>query len=294
MFNKKDLMNLESIIMLYAIKKNAGKRPAAKDLNTSIDTLNKYLEHLEQELGTKLISVNERGCSLTVYGEKVAEVAEQIKTCLLKAYAVAPDNKEIKGDVRIAYDRSVRSNIYSTQIKELLDEYSELSLTIDTFDKIPNMSDLKYDISLSYEIPKGDDVVIVFAKEVPCGFFASSEYLAQHPYPKNITDLLENHRLILKNDCCKWLCEDKKILQKAKKKFLLSNSTFVVNSIITQSGGVGIMPLFFTKEDLNLVCLNNIKCEVNMVIYLVSHRAVKDIPKIRIMLEYYKKLLHQL
>ena len=71
MLSKKDLLNLEGLFMLYAVKISDGKVMAAKNMNTSIDTLNKYLEILEHEMGSSLISVNDRRCSLTHYGEKV-------------------------------------------------------------------------------------------------------------------------------------------------------------------------------------------------------------------------------
>ena len=64
MFSKKDLMNMEGIMMLHAIKKSSGKRNAAKFLNTSIDTLNKYLNNLESELGVKLVASDEKGCKI--------------------------------------------------------------------------------------------------------------------------------------------------------------------------------------------------------------------------------------
>ena len=56
MFSKRDIMNMEGIMVLQAIKDNAGKRNAAKRLNTSVDTLNKYLMNLEAELGVTLVS----------------------------------------------------------------------------------------------------------------------------------------------------------------------------------------------------------------------------------------------
>lgn len=294
MFNKKDLMNLESIIMLYAVKKNAGKLNAARNLNTSIDTLNKYLENLERELGTKLIAVNDRRCSLTANGEKMVEIAEQIKSCLKKAYAVVPIEKEIRGEVKVAYDRSVRSNMYAKNLDKFLAEYPDISMLIDTFDIVPDMSDISYDICLSYEIPKGDDLVVVLAKDVNCGFFASSEYLQKHSFPQNMEELLKQHRLVLKRNCWKKLEDAKNLLQNAKKAVCLSNSSFVVNDIIVNGGGIGIMPLSFTKDELGLVCLDNIKCNAKLTVYLLSHKSVKDIPRVRVALEYYKKVLHSM
>ena len=293
MFSKKDLMNLESIVMLYAVKKHAGKIHAARRLSTSIDTLNKYLERLEGDLGTKLISINDRRCSLTVNGEKVAEVAEQIIGCLHKAYAVVSMEAEVKGEVRVAYDRNVRCNMYAKNLSKFLDTYPDISMVIDTFDMVPDLSDISYDLCLTYDIPKGDDLTIILARNVSCGFFASSAYLKTHHYPQNIDDLLDNHRLVLRNS---WKINGtiKHLLQKAQKPPCISNSSFVVNDIIVNGGGVGIMPLSFTKDGLGLVCLDNIKCDAMLTVYLLSHKSVKDIPKVRVVLEYYKNLLQNL
>lgn len=77
MFSKRDLMNMKGIMMLHAIKKYGGKRTAAKFLNTSIDTLNKYLSNLENELGVKLVASDEKGCFLTPKGEQVTEMPKK-------------------------------------------------------------------------------------------------------------------------------------------------------------------------------------------------------------------------
>lgn len=294
MFSKKDLMNLESVIMLYAVKKNEGKRMAAKDLNTSIDTLNKYLENLESELGTKLISVNDRRCSLTSNGEKVVEIVGQLKSCLQKVYNVASVEKDVKGEVRIAYDINTRNNFSVRNVQHLCNKYPAISFLIETFDDVPDMHSMDYDICLSNDIPKGEDIVVVASRDIPCGYFASSHYLKVHPYPQSFDDLLENHRLVLRKDCWKWFADGKKLLQKAQKGTFLSDSVFVVNEVIMTGGGVGIMPLFFAGEGQNLVCLDNIPCESSLTLYLVSHRSVKDIPKIRTVLEYYKDILQNL
>ena len=153
-------MNMEGIMMLHAIKRSAGKRNAAKFLNTSIDTLNKYLNNLETELGVKLVASAEKGCTLTEKGERVVEIADVIKKNLQQAYAVAPLEKNVKGEVRIAYERDARSNMY-VYLGDLLTQYPDISLYIDTFDEVPDMNKMSYDICISYNIPKGDDTVIV-------------------------------------------------------------------------------------------------------------------------------------
>ena len=293
MFSKRDLMNMEGIMMLHAIKKYGGKRTAAKFLNTSIDTLNKYLSNLENELGVKLVASDEKGCFLTPKGEQVTEIAEEIKNNLQQAYNVVPVSSDIKGEVKIIYESNVRSNLYVRHLRDFLDKYPNLSVFVDTCNSVPNMSNLDYDISLSYHIPKGNDLVVIAERKTPCGFFASQKYLENHDYPQSIEDILLHHRLILKRDCKKWVEEAPKLLRSARWLFL-SNSTFAVNDMIMNGGGIGVMPMNFAKEGVGLVCLDNIPCETNSTIYLVTHDSIKDIPKIRIILNYYKDILKNL
>ncbi len=293
MFSKKDLMNMEGIMMLHAIKKSSGKRNAAKFLNTSIDTLNKYLNNLESELGVKLVASDEKGCTLTEKGEKVVEIADIIKQNLQQAYAIVPTETDVKGEVRIAYERDARSNMYVC-LGELLEQSPSLSLYIDTFDKAPDMNKMAYDVCISYSVPRGDDLVVVYSRKIKFGFFASSEYLAKHSYPQDREDLLKNHRLLIKNEGWWQTPEAKKMLQKAQKGICFSNSTFVVNDLAISGSGVAVMPMNFIRGGHGMVCLDNIPCNIEATLYLITHRSIKDIPKIRTVLNYYKKMLEKL
>jgi len=283
-------MNVEGIMMLHAIQKVAGKRNAAKYLHTSIDTLNKYLGNLETELGVKLVASDEKGCLLTPKGKKVVEIAELIKGNLQQVYAVAPLDADIKGEVRVAYDSNVRSNLYTMNLQNFLDKYPRLSVFMDSFYCTPDMSNLGYDISLSYHIPKGEDLVVITERETPCCFYASKVYLENHGCPHTMDDILTNHRLVLKQDCWKWVKDGRALFQKACKGLCVSNSTFVVNDIVLNGGGIGIMPVNCMLERQGLVRLD-VPCVASSTIYLVSHRTVKDLPKVRALLDYYKDLL---
>ena len=75
MISKKDIANLESILLLRAVEQHAGKRKASEALNTSVDTINKYLDNLEQELGVKLLSTSSRGSNLTNVARRIADKA---------------------------------------------------------------------------------------------------------------------------------------------------------------------------------------------------------------------------
>ena len=281
--------------MLYAVSKHSQKKGAAKSLNTSTDTLNKYLAGLENELGVKLVSASERGCSVTNSGEKVLDIATQVKDCLSQIYSVSPLTDEVSGEIRIIYDRNVRCNIYLRKMGEFYSQYPNLSFLTDVSDEeVIDMSTQEYDIALSYDIPKGEDVVVVASKHTPCGFFVSADYLLHHPCPQSIDEMLNDHHMIMKKDAWKWLDNAAKIMQCAKRGMVLSNSTFVVNDAVMNGAGIGVMPLSFAKAGQKLVCLDHLPCSANSTIYLTSHQSVKDITKVRVVLDYYKHLLADL
>lgn len=102
MISKKDIANLESILLLRAVEQHAGKRKASEALNTSVDTINKYLDNLEQELGVKLLSTSSRGSNLTNVARRIADKAGKVKEILDDIYSIRHENKEVKGEVRVS------------------------------------------------------------------------------------------------------------------------------------------------------------------------------------------------
>ncbi len=291
MVSKKDLVNLEGLFMLYAVKINDGKVMAARRMNTSIDTLNKYLEILERELGFQLIAVNDRRCALTEYGEKLFVLAEKVVDCLKSAYEMRERENAVKGEVRVACDRIVKYNLQGGYLDSFLDKYSDISLSVDTFDTVANRDKKDYDVGLSYDFPKDDDLVVLTTKEIACGFFASNNYLQKHSVPQNLADILQKHRLILKREWLDKYGNDIKDLDNNTQSICLSNSNFVVNEMVTAGGGIGILPKSFAKQNYELICLDDIICPFNSKVYLFARKEVKDVPRIRAVIDYYKQVL---
>lgn len=291
MLSKKDLANLEGLFMLYAVKVNDGKVMAAKNMNTSIDTLNKYLDILERELGSQLITVCDRRCSLTDFGEKAFSIAEQIINNLKQVSYLKEKEKAIKGEVRIACDQCIKNILSYNCLEKFFNKYSDISLSIDACDSLPENQIANYDLYLSYAPPIDENLVILSSKDSFCGFFASSEYLHNHPIPQNLEDILLHHRLIMNRNWLKYLQNKFANIKYPLNGLCLSNSNMIVNDIVSAGGGIGLIPLRLAQKNPNLVPLKQIKCNIQTKAYLVSHKETKDIPRIRVVIDYYKNLL---
>ena len=88
MISKKDMANLESVLLLRAVEQHSGKRKASEALGTSVDTINKYLDNLGHDLGVKLLSTSGRGSNLTNVARRIADKAGRIKEILVSKPAV--------------------------------------------------------------------------------------------------------------------------------------------------------------------------------------------------------------
>lgn len=289
MINKKHLMNLEGLILLAAISQYGGKRKAAEAMGTSIDTVNKYIENLEKEVCYKLLINDGRGSSLTPRAENLVSQVKSIEDIFNEIYISKACSIDLKGEVKVGISLAASTNLLPRNIGDFFDKYPEIIITsvcsIDSF----NFNNMDVDIGITLEEPSGADLVVITSKKIECGYFASPEYLSKHGYPIDLDDLLENHRLISKTTFNESVKDWKEIQKKAKHLCYNSNSSFSLMDCLKNGIGVGIMPMRFVNE--GMVCLDNIKCSSNVTFYLVAHKDTKDIPRIRVVLDFYKALL---
>lgn len=289
--NRKDLNLIEAICALKVINKCFGKRQAAQNFGISVDTLNKYLENLESEVGYKVLSSNGRGSYVTSRGENLVKKAETIEQVLTSLKEDFSNKKDISGEVRVGMPLIVSVNLLPKNIDEFYVRYPNISLTsIVAMDADINETGISnVDVALTFRTPCSPDLVVMHSKKIEVGFFASPQYLSRYGYPVDLEDLLENHRVVHKLGSEKYIKGWGECLKRAKHKCYSSNSSLSLYEGLRNGIGVGIMPLRFKDE--GMVCLDNIKCESSVVFYLVTHTNSKNIPKVRAVLNYYKELM---
>lgn len=285
-------MNLESILILHEINRTKSKRKAAEALGSSVDTISKYIENFESEMGGVLVDCNGRGCRITAQGHRVLEIGSCILDCLDEVYKIKPEKAKPSGEVRIGMTNGVSMNLMSHDIDEFYDNYPDIRLISMSIPDIPNLKLHSFDIGITYRIPEGDDFEIIHTKEVKCGFFAAPKFLQKYGYPADETDMLENYRLINKIDHVNYIKWWKDFCKKAKHIVYSANTTNSLLRVIANGGGIGIMPLRYKDE--GLVCLDNIKCEADISFYLIALKNTSSHPRIRVCLDYYKQLLERM
>lgn len=291
MVTKRDLSMIESVLFLQAIDQFAGKRKASEALSTSIDTINKYIDCLEQDLGVKLISSNGRGSSLTSAAQKIVSKTAKIREVLDEIYNIRLENREVKGEVRVFISLGYASYMVPQDLSSLFDLFPELKIVSNTA-LDPSMVDVRdIDIALTYEEIDNFDVVLISEKKVHCGFFASSKYLSEHGYPVDLDDMVKNHRFITKHDSLLKKAIGAEKFEHARINFVSNNTLALINAL-ENNVGIGIMPLSFALK--GLVCLDNIICDMPVHYRLYANRNTKDIPRVRTLINFYKGIMDKL
>lgn len=291
MITKKDIAKLESLLYLYAISKSKSKRNVAEQLGTTVDTINKYIADLEAEQKTKFLVSNGRGTVITPEGRRILKISENMVRAVheLESYAEAAES--YAGVVRVATLDSIVDYIASDKIFAFMRKYSDLVVEMKVTNELPDMGTLETDICIDYQPPQNQDTVLIAAKKVRFGLFASQKYLDEFGTPKNLRDLCNNHRICIKEGKITATPVASNMLKNAKYVVYKTNSIRELRTVLTKGIGIGICSFSFGHE--HLVHLKHLNFEFTKEIYLIAHKDTKDMPRIRLVLEYLKTLLDE-
>lgn len=292
--NIKDINLLQAMCYLKIIEKYAGKKQAAQKFGVSIDTLNKYIDNLEQELGYKVLSSNARGSFLTPRGQELLKKSVVIENLLDDIKSNAEDKENISGEVQIAVSSIAASAILSKDLVSFYEQYPQIKLLhiIRNEDGQKNIPFSDVDIALSPIMPTDSDSVVIISKKVEFGFFAAPQYISKYGCPQNLEDLVNKHQIINKIGYEKYIDGWENLLKKAKSNNFATNVSYYMYEVLKSGLGIGIMPLRFKQE--GMFYLEHLPCHSNISLHLITHQRSKDIPKNRVVLNYYKDLLQEL
>lgn len=290
MIRKKNFISIQALFILAAIDKYGGKRKVSEILGISIDTINKYISILEEELGYELLINSAKGSQLTMLGKDLIRHANIMEDIFNNIYDNKATDKDLKGDVLVSMPLSVFTNLLPESISDFFSEYPNINIINQTFIDNTDFNIINSDLGITFIPPNNNDIVILYEKKVECGYFASPQYLSTHGYPKDFDDMLENHWVISRVQLQNFMQNWKDVIKKAKHTRYVTNSTYAATEVVRCGGGIAIMPLRYSRQE-GFVCLDNFKCEEAPTVYLVAKKKSKDIPRVRAAIGYYKRLL---
>lgn len=289
MITKRDITRLQGLLYFYAISQAKSKREVAEKLGVSVDTINKYIDDLQNGFKNYFVASNERGSVITPLGKQILELANEVVRVVrnLDQYIDVSDSS--KGVVRMWMADAISDYLGVESLFDFFEEFPNVRLESRVNGRIPNISKMETDICLSYEMPQGSNLVLVASKQVRCGLFASRGYIEKYGKPKDRKDLIENHRICSKVEHERYTESWREIVMQAKHVVYTTNSVHSLRRALTAGFGVAICPYMYASEEL--IPLKEVNFDFDINLYLLAHKETKNLKRIRAVLDRLTTLL---
>lgn len=293
MITKKSLQNLNGLLMLSAIAKYQSKRKAAEATNSSIDTVNKYISNLEQVLGVKLVVNNAKGSHLTSRARLIVEQVENVQDMLDKIYSQHRPENKYEGNVCVCLPQVISAALFPSGVASFGNEYPDIKVISFSTPGSPDYREMGIDFGILTSPPEASrEFSLLYEKSVKCDFFSSRTYLEKYGCPESLTDLLKNHRIVNGLQYENYIPGWKELMQQAQHIVFSSNSAFAVAEAIKHDLGIGLMPSRFTCGNIHR--LDRLADGLDITVYLIANNFTKDIPRVKIVTDYYKAALDRI
>jgi len=233
---------------------------AAESLNLSQSAVSRQISALEESLSVPLFHRHARGLILTEQGELLFRTAREVFAKLAMAEGLISESKDRpKGPLKITTTVAFGSIWLTPRIREFLDLYPEIQVSLVVDDSELDLSMREADVAIRMTPPRQPDLIQRHLVSVQVHIYASPEYIQKHGQPKRPEDL-EEHRIIVYGEDTRppvpgvnWLLEVGNRPGHDRRPILTVNNTYGMLRAIMSGLGVAALPDFVAGEQTGLV-----------------------------------------
>lgn len=189
-------MDWDKLRIFHAVADAGSFTHAGTELALSQSAVSRQISALESDLNVPLFHRHARGLILTEQGEVLYRTAHDVFTKLAAAKTRLMDSKEKpSGELRITTTVGLGSVWLTPRIKEFVELYPQISVTLLLEDRELDLSMREADVAIRLRRPTQPDLIQRKLFTVHHHIYASPDYLKQHGIPKSVEDL-DNHKIL--------------------------------------------------------------------------------------------------
>lgn len=227
---------------------------AARRRGITPSSIARQIDLLESQLATPLFLRSTRMLRLTEAGEALLVRARQILDALVDAQQeIASIKGEVTGTLRIACFPTFGKRYVIPVVSELVQEYPQLNVELDLTERLADPVSERLDLVIRIGDVADSSLIATFLAPQTRILCASPAYLAQHPKPEALSDLL-HHRLIDKMhgaDLLRWsdvLGDSTR--QLGKQPIFLCDDFEAMRLAVLAGMGIGFLPDWVVGKDI--------------------------------------------
>jgi DNA-binding transcriptional LysR family regulator len=253
-------MDWDKLRVFHAVAEAGSFTHAGESLNLSQSAVSRQISALEESLSVPLFHRHARGLILTEQGELLFRTAREVFAKLAMAEGLISESKDRpKGPLKITTTVAFGSIWLTPRIREFLDLYPEIQVSLVVDDSELDLSMREADVAIRMSPPRQPDLIQRHLVSVQVHIYASAEYLQRHGTPQRPEDL-EEHRVIVYGEDTRppvpgvnWLLEVGTRSGQDRRPILTVNNTYGMLRAIMSGLGVAALPDFVANEHSGLV-----------------------------------------
>jgi DNA-binding transcriptional LysR family regulator len=189
-------MDWDKLRIFHAVAEAGSFTHAGHELLLSQSAVSRQISALEEDLKVALFHRHARGLILTEQGEVLHRAAHEVFTKLEATKTRLMDSKEKpSGELRITTTVGLGSVWLTPRIKEFMELYPDIVVTLNLDDTELDLSMREADVAIRLRRPTQPDLIQRKLFTVHHHIYASPDYIKRYGIPKSVDDL-DKHRIV--------------------------------------------------------------------------------------------------
>ncbi|MEP3246808.1 MAG: LysR family transcriptional regulator [Sneathiella sp.] len=278
----------DSYRFFLAVAETGSLSAAARQLSVSQPTVGRQIADLEGRIGTRLFNRASHGYTLTHAGAQIQTKIKSVAEDLAAAENLVEGlDQGLSGRIRISATEGFGSYWLTQKLAEFQAEYSEILIDLILDVEVLDVKRREADIAIRLTNPKEEELVGRRAGYVGFGFYASCDYLDLFGRPTTIAEL-GRHRFIDWNQRGNGFILSEALKALIGEAEIVFRTDTVAAQIEAVRCGVGIMvaPHYIARQFTDTEQLLKEQTQQLEELWILTHRDLQQIPRIRILLDY--------
>ena len=253
-------MDWDKLRVFHAVAEAGSFTHAGEALNLSQSAVSRQISALEESLSVPLFHRHARGLILTEQGELLFRTAREVFAKLAMSESLISESKDRpKGPLKITTTVDFGSIWLTPRIREFLDLYPEIQVSLVVDDSELDLSMREADVAIRMSPPRQPDLIQRHLVSVQVHIYGAPEYLKKYGTPQRAEDL-DEHRLIVYGEDARppvpgvnWLLDTGSKPGRDRRPILAVNNTYGKLRAVNSGLGLASLPDFVAAENSSLV-----------------------------------------
>lgn len=244
----------EDLLILRAVAKTGYFSEAAHDLGLNHTTVSRRITALEKVLGAHVLVRTANGWQLTELGRRAVAAADRVAEAMSTLTSETHTDRGISGVVRLSATDGISAYVISPAMAKLREKNPDLSVEIVATTRRALQIRTGLDLEIVVGKPEVQRAEVIELGSYELGLFASRSWLAQHPEPKDLDEVLRSPLVYFIDSMLQVddLDTPRQILP-GMRDAVTSTNVFVHVYATRAGAGLGFLPVFMTAEHNDLV-----------------------------------------